>query len=431
MRRSLRVSAVTSRAVLLAVSLGAAAVPAAACSLIAPWGLRDASTLPFMATALADTLVASAGTMRVTVQEGHFGRGRPRTIHGQLVRLDSLGARGRGALGDATHAVLVPWDYGADCSPVAWGRSARWIAPGAHGLFTAAPRPREHWVKGLPTFDIVGIQFQPYPLARAGFGRFVEPGTPLLPAVELMHLLDSLPPRFPLTDTLATRRVLTALLEDTARARAYPVSQLIRDATYTLAEGRLRLMAAPIPGTFALEVAIGEAPWRPLFVRTMARPMSVIGDTLPPPARPSPFDVSPYIGLEVYTAAAPQREALPGDCRAIADGRALGYLGVETDGRPLGASFRGTFDARLLDAILTPAEVAARDSLRRADLERMRRGERPSDALEPGPYRPRWNLRWTAGPGDSLQVSGELTLLPHGRIRVRGHRVDAAVLGCF
>ena len=431
MPRPSRVTAITSRALLLAVSLGAAAAPAAACSLIAPWGLRDASSLPFMATALADTLVAGAGAMQVTVQEGHFGRGRPRTIHGQLVRLDSLGARGRGALGGATHAVLVPWDYGADCSPVAWGRSARWIAPGAQGLFTGPLRPREHWVDGLPTFDIVGTQFQPYPQARSAFGRFVDPGTPLLPAVELLHLLDSLPSRFPLTDTLATHRVLAALLADTARARAYPVAQLIRDATYTLAEGRLRLMAAPIPGTFALEVAIGDAPWRPLFVRTMARPMSLIGDTLPPQARRSPFDASPYIGLEIYAAAAPARAALPDDCRSLDDGRALGYLGVETDGRPLGSSFRGKFDARLLDAILTPAEMAARDSLRLADLERLRRGERPSDAPPPGPYRPRWSLAWTAGPGDSLRVSGEFMLLPHGRVRVRGHRVDDTVLGCF
>lgn len=431
MPRPIRVTAITSRAVLFAVSLGAAAAPAAACSLRAPWGLRDGSSVPFLATAMPDTLPAGAGTMRVTVQMGHFGRGVPRAIHGQRVRIDSLGARGRRTVGDATHAVLVPWDYGADCSPVTWGRSARWIAPGTQGLFTAALRPREHWVDGLPTFDIIGTQFQPYPQARAGFGRFVEAGTPLLPAGELLHLLDSVPPRFPLEDTLATRRVLAALLADTARARAYPVAEMIREAAYALAEGRVRLMRAPIPGTFALEVAIGDAPWRPLFVRTMARPMSLIGDTLPPRARASPFDDQPFIGFEVYAAAAPTRAALPGDCRWEGGEHTLAYLGVETDGRPLGRSFRGTFDARLLDAVLTPAEVAARDSLRRADLERMRRGERPIDWPGPGPYRPRWNLRWTAGPGDALRVSGEFTLLPHGRIRVRGHRVDAAVLGCF
>ena len=54
----------------------------------------------------------------------------------------------------ASDAVLVPWAYRPDCRPIAWADRLDWIPAGTRGAFTGWLRPREHWLDGLPTFDV-------------------------------------------------------------------------------------------------------------------------------------------------------------------------------------------------------------------------------------------------------------------------------------
>ena len=54
----------------------------------------------------------------------------------------------------ASDAVLVPWAYRQDCRPIAWADRLDWIPAGTRGAFTGWLRPREHWLDGLPTFDV-------------------------------------------------------------------------------------------------------------------------------------------------------------------------------------------------------------------------------------------------------------------------------------
>lgn len=87
--------------------------------------------VPFIGTALGDTLLAGPGAMRPIVAMGHTGFGQPREIFGQQVHVDRIGTRARHAFpAGTTEVVLVPWEFDAECSPVAWGRSARWLDPG-------------------------------------------------------------------------------------------------------------------------------------------------------------------------------------------------------------------------------------------------------------------------------------------------------------
>jgi hypothetical protein len=92
----------------------------------------------------------------------HFGPGIARAIYGQRVRVNRLTASARAALPEGVREVLlVPWDYGADCRPVPWSRSAGWLPDTLTGVFAATLRAREHWAGDLPTLDITPFA-QPY-----------------------------------------------------------------------------------------------------------------------------------------------------------------------------------------------------------------------------------------------------------------------------
>ena len=108
------------RATGLALALLAApAHPLAACSQGVPWGYLLPRNVPFIGTALGDTLLAGPGAMRPVFAIGHTGRGQPREIFGQRVRVDRMGSRARSAFpAGTTHVVLVPWDFDAGCRTV-------------------------------------------------------------------------------------------------------------------------------------------------------------------------------------------------------------------------------------------------------------------------------------------------------------------------
>ena len=108
----------------------------------------------FVALALAetvlDTLVAAVGSRvhplfarRLGAYTGH---------RAEVSGCDcSSGPTGTPETGEA---ILVPWAYREDCSPIEWTDRLDWIPAGTRGVVTGWLRPRDHWLEGLPTFDI-------------------------------------------------------------------------------------------------------------------------------------------------------------------------------------------------------------------------------------------------------------------------------------
>lgn len=92
-----------------------------ACSKVYMMGVHGAGHVHFLGIARSDTIAAGPGDVKYRIEHGHFGRGRDRTIYGQLVDVEKLGRRRPGALralgNTVRQAILVPWDYAADCNP--------------------------------------------------------------------------------------------------------------------------------------------------------------------------------------------------------------------------------------------------------------------------------------------------------------------------
>ncbi len=149
---------------LLTMLLAASLAP---CSLVGLPITRSSDDVFFIGAALSDTLLAGAGHQKWGTGPGHSGYGRSRKIFGQLVQIERLqGVSATRLPGGTKTVVLVPWDYGPDCSTVVWGETARWTAPGTRGVFEATLRPRDEWVNGIPTLDVFAPDFSPYPSGR-------------------------------------------------------------------------------------------------------------------------------------------------------------------------------------------------------------------------------------------------------------------------
>lgn len=264
----------------------------------------------FIGVATADTVRAGAGAIRFRTSGGHFGPGTARTIHGQRVRVTRLGRTASDEVRRAVEAhgevVLVPWDYGPDCYPVPWTRSARWMDAGTSGAFVARLRDRAHWVDGRPTLDVHAPQFVPYPTAP-GLMRQVAPQLlqraadgAHLSADELVDLYDvltplavALPQGIGAADTVSLVRALDALLgwerEHAALAARYParfmVSTMIGEATRQLVAARFH----PEEGTYRVRVVLPSGDSSVFFFRTIRGAASAVAPgELRDPLTPTP-----------------------------------------------------------------------------------------------------------------------------------------------
>ncbi len=148
----------------------------------------------FVALALADTLLDGAMALGKARLRAGFGERVDSAIGetrgGQRVRLLRWNEAGRRT---AREAVLVPWAYGPDCRPIAWGDRLRWMPEGRRGAITGWLRPEQGWIGGLPTFDVemawrepVWAEGEPRWPEAAGTGRRMSPE-------EFLELYSALP----------------------------------------------------------------------------------------------------------------------------------------------------------------------------------------------------------------------------------------------
>ena len=263
---------------------------AAACSLASPWesSTRRPGRVEFLGAPTPDTVLAGAGAMPSGSGPGHLGPTRAgRAIHGQVVRVRRLSAAADPALAAAVkraggRVVLVPWDYGPDCSPLPWGRSARWLPDPVGGLFTAVPRDPAHWADGMPTFDLTPV-FVPYtgapapePGARSG-GEWLAPD-------ELFELLATLPTSDAVEERLdeAYAPLRAWIAAHPGAADREPVREVVRHMAYSLSHLRMRRREVALVGTWRVTVVMptadgGAADSVTFHVRTADRPTGTAG----------------------------------------------------------------------------------------------------------------------------------------------------------
>jgi len=186
-----KVKCLSSVAAAIAVVVGKMPAASPACS------KRDlpfyGSGPMFIGSATSDTVAVGVGGVKYRIGGGHFGRGAQREFYGQVVQVEKLGVALRTSLrsvlkGGVNQVILVPWDYGPDCHPVPWSRSARWVERGVRGLFFGSLRDTVHWVGGLPTFDVHSPESVPYvsapgyrPRGRGDTGGSVPADSALTP----------------------------------------------------------------------------------------------------------------------------------------------------------------------------------------------------------------------------------------------------------
>lgn len=422
---------ITGTALAATALIAASARIAGACSMRAPWAIRDTTMIGFIATADSDTLRSGPGAIRAIVEPGHSGRGAAREIYGQRVRLDQLGGRARRALPvGSREAVLVPWDFSAGCQPVAWNRSARWLAPGTQGLFRARLRARAQWVDDIPTFDLHDPTQQPFPqaLERSPFRRAGGALATVTPE-QLLRLLDEIPALRTQPDSLEESELVRRLLADTATARLYPVTEWVREALYAFQSARLRAVRVPVAGTFRVEASLDGGPWRTFFLKTGARPTSEDGSE---DASQDPLVPALPRGYFVLTSAALSVDALAPDC-AHTPGLHFAYIDVDWHApAPVDAVGRwsGGFDPRLFEIAMSADDVRAwharSQAAMQAKFDSLRAAGRPGD-LRYVPNRP---LRFVQEPGARMRIEGAITLESLGTWRVRGERISTDTLPC-
>lgn len=425
---------------LMLLLLAAVSRSAAACSLVAPWEINDPLMLAFIGSPRPDTVLAGDGALRPVVQMGHSGAGASRVAYGQRVRVDRVGDRARSALPRNTReVVLVPWDYGADCSAAAWSHSARWLPDSLSGLFRARLRPEAHWAQGIPTFDIFTTSFQPYRDQPAGTRVSTRASSrePRLSVNALLSLYDALPPPSVAPDTIAALQWLTRTRADTALAGRYPVPAFVYSARAQFASARAKSIRVPVAGTFRLTVSIDSLAPRTLFLRVSATVSSLqdsmrgIPDTALVPRLPE--------GYYAIAAAATTIDLLPTQC-TFSNQLTMAYVDLDwhdpmrADGT---GEWKGGIDERLLEPLLSndererwrtrrrAASDAAVDSIRALpDSVRALRRNRPFVFI---PNRPLRMIQDAVGP---MRIEGAMTIPFLGVFSIRGERMSRDALSC-
>jgi hypothetical protein len=399
---------------------------ARACSLSGFPTSRSPDGVHFIATATADTLFAGPGAVRYEVAPGHFGAPGDRTVYGQVVEVERAGGATARVPGRFTRAVVVPWDYGADCRPTPWTRSARWVEPGTRGLYVASLRDPAHWVDGIPTFDVHTPDSDPFP-------QHVEPwrledeegGTlELLTADQTFALMDLLPLRA--EEDADPRKAARPLLEwaraNPALARRYPATEILHYVRAGAESDMLGEIDPPLAGTYRFTATLaGRAPVT-FFARTRSAPTTE-WDPSPVPTQPDdPTEPRRPTGYTMLAAGAPTAESLPVDVGATRRMDREGYFSVLMEPERMADGtqvWRGSIDVELV-ARQFPADPVI-GQFAKDDFERFR--ERIGKEL---PEETR--ARFVLAPDGSVRAE-QTTDLGGGRVlTIRAERISRDVI---
>jgi hypothetical protein len=279
----------------------------------------------------------------------------------------------------------------------------------------AGLRSREHWVAGMPTFDIHAPQFQPFPYRFGRFGDSAEAG--VLSLEEMFELLEVLPVAS--RDTERTADLVQPLLrwarEHPESSRKFPASAIVRGNLHAVESARIRAIESPLAGTYALRVTLPGGQVVRAFLRTQRNATS--GWRIASQAgEPNPLAVPRFDGYYLLSMVAADLQDLP----AQAYGSVMhGYLSAMEEPERTEAgelTWEGTFELNLLSRGLPGhTRIQRVDSLRSA-LPWSRRS--PSEA----------NTVFTRTRNGLVRFEGELLLAGGETVHIQGERISTDVV---
>ena len=417
---------------LTAVTVGiAVAVPAPshACSKGGFPFVRSASTAHFIGMSTADTVFAGTGSVRYVVAPGHSGPAGERAVFGQVVSVERLGGLASLALRQpAGRVVLVPWDYGADCTPTPWTRSAAWLEPGTRGLFTAVLRDSAHWAGGVPTFDIFTPEREPYPhrLRWQLRGRNLSADS-IVPMEELFQLMELFPDQRLLPDSAeaATEQLFAWARTNPALARRFPIADVLTAARWMVGTQRLRAIESPLAGTYQMTASLPGGPARTFYARTRRVPTSEwnVSRSLPRQVD-DPTVVPRPEGYHLLAAVAESLAALPKSCDRGRDPDREAYIAVlnpPPDSTAGARRWAGKLEVSLVKrALVADAEL---DQFAREEFDAARRRFRTGQPAETP-------AQFVQSADGTIRLEQRITLEDGRSLTIRGIRISPDVVAC-
>ena len=292
---------------------------------------RSSDDVFFIGTALPDTVLAGAGNQEWGTGRGHSGVGRPREIYGQLVQIEQLRGLSATRLPVETKTlVLVPWDYGADCSTVVWGKSARWAAPQARFIFSARLRTREQWVDDLPTLDVSTPEFSLYPFDTRRFYMLRDTAMNDLPLEDVLDLYERLPLDRDLSDSpdSAIRPLESWARSNPTLARRQPARTILEFVRFDAEERHASLIKSPIVGTYRFVFRVPPVDSLVMYARTDARPWGTERARYEVGMLEDSASDGGVIGYSLLTAWAISPQALPRDTKKASAQVAISMIPV-------------------------------------------------------------------------------------------------------
>lgn len=423
-----------SRSIVIAIAvIIALAVPTAghACSKVGFLAMRSARTAHFIATPMADTVFAGAGSVRYVVAPGHSGPAGKRAVFGQVVSVERIGGLASRALHQPVQrVVLVPWDYGPDCTPTPWTRSAAWAAPGSRGLFTAVLRDFAHWVGGVPTFDVLTPEMEPYPqqMQRQLRGRSLPPDS-IVPMEELFQLMELLPDQRLLPDSAeaATESLFAWARANPMLTGRYPIAAALSQARGMVGRQRLRAVGSSLTGTYRLTVSLSGGPVRTFYARTGRVPDSEwnsVSNRMRHHRVDDPTIVPRPDGYYLVAAVAQSVAALPENCERGRDTSREGYIAVvhpPPDSTPDVRTWIGKLEVSLAERAFRGDTALGRFA--RTEFEAYYRRSRAGLPAETP-------ARFAQSADGTIGVEQRLTLEDGRSLTFSGMRVSSDVVAC-
>ena len=404
-----------------------------ACSKVGFVGIRLDRDAHFVAVPTPDTAFTGAGTVKYVVTPGHFGPQRDRPIYGQIVRVEKMGGvASRLVPQGVSEVVVVPWDYGADCTPAPWTRSSVWLPPNERGLITATLRDRTYWAQGLPTFDVHTPHMQPYPQRAAQQMRRRNPSPDTLMSVEdVFSLMEILPEERQLADSAehAVEPLFHWARTNPDLAHRFPAAAALYRARFSVINARVRRIKSPLVGTYRISFRMNEGLERTFYARSRAIITDHWSNLLDPPPQPDdPTIVIQPPGYYLRVTGALDPTALPGACQPDIDPKDYkdGYIAI-LDQPPLktseGLQWLGKVELNLLERMFredTALHQFAKEAFQ-ADYERVRKGVPRTDDLP---------ARFTQAASGAIRFEQTVALAEARRIVMRGERISNDTISC-
>jgi hypothetical protein len=222
-------------------------------------------------------LMATATNRSVTAATDSAWEGfRPRPVPAQVMTIDDVAGYQSDVLRDGLrasggNAVFVRYGVSPGCSPFA-ARDGGFDSVGVSGLYVGQPRPRDRWIDGMPTFDILRAAAH-YPLPQRlspDVGYPAGDTTPRMSARELFTMYGALWSESVVAhDTSVEPRIRRWIRNHPDAARKKPAHFVTSVMLMSMMDSLVAQHPIPLGGTFKVTVTAPGVGSLVKYARTM------------------------------------------------------------------------------------------------------------------------------------------------------------------